>query len=237
MARTLDDTANVFRVITAQIKTSGNTIGKVFIPAVTKAGIAVRDWLINNQPVIEKWATTVSTSIGKVVAKLKEYFALAKEGNFEAIFTDLFKQLEGVSEILKKAFIKAKPFAVELGESIAKGFIDAFMKTELGESIRSFKAPRQAVEGFFDRRTANKKDEDVTSRIGTIMERRQTRGPGISVHSFEVPTDPIGFIKKLLLGPLGSKLIDSTPAMKLTEAIMNLDMTLKSQDREIQGEF
>jgi hypothetical protein len=234
MARTLDDTANVFRVITAQIKTSGNTIGKVFIPAVTKAGIAVRNWLINNQPVIEKWATTVSASIGKVVTKLKEYFALAKAGNFEAIFTDLGKIFKKIIEGLKEAFGAIRPKAVEIGEAIAEGFIAAVKKTEIGEAIGTFKAPKQAVEAIRGRNRVESEARSVERRIGTIMERRSG---GVTGQSVGRPSVTVESMLNTLLGPQGSRLVGSEPETKLTEAIKELNMTLRSQDRDIQGAF
>ena len=56
MKRTIDDTTNVFRVIAAQVKVTGNTIGNVFIKDVTKAGTAVRDFLKNNQDQFREWS-------------------------------------------------------------------------------------------------------------------------------------------------------------------------------------
>jgi len=49
MERTLDSSTNVFRSLWSLIKETGIGIGNIFIPAVTDAGIVLRDWLSESQ--------------------------------------------------------------------------------------------------------------------------------------------------------------------------------------------
>lgn len=152
MARTLDDTANVFRQIWAQVKVTGNTIGKIFIPSVTKAGIAVREFFVNNQPKIEKWAKISLKAITAVVDKLKSYFELAKTGNFEAIFKDIGRIFGQLAKGLVSLFEKLKPVAVNLGNQIGQGFLEAIRGTKLGKFLgaagKVLGAPSKAASGI-----------------------------------------------------------------------------------------
>jgi hypothetical protein len=141
MARTMDDTANVFRVIWAQVKVTANTIGKVLLPEVTKAGIAVREFFINNQPMIKQWAEVALTAIQKVVRWLKITFNLASQGRFGEIFQEigrLFGVLLNQLGALLKRFI---PVVVKLGIEAGKGFADGFMQsvgdTPLGKVLKA----------------------------------------------------------------------------------------------------
>lgn len=136
MKRTLDDTANVFRVIWSQIKVTANTIGTALLPVVTKASIVIRDWLINNQALFDKWASKAASAIEAVIAKLKEYFALAKAGKFEDIFRDIGRLFIELKQGLVRAFEKIKPFAVNIGEQIATGFLDSIEDTKFGRFLK-----------------------------------------------------------------------------------------------------
>jgi len=152
MKRTLDDLANVFRQIVAQLKVTANTIGKVFMPEVTKAGVAIREFFVNNQDKIKGWAETTKKSIGAVITKLKEYFDLAKAGKFEEIFKDIGRIFNSLTKGLLELFERVKPFAFNLGKEIADGFMEAIKETKLGKALRSprevgvrFASPTQLV--------------------------------------------------------------------------------------------
>jgi hypothetical protein len=135
MARTLDDTANVFRVIWAQVKVTANTIGKVLLPEVTKAGIAVREFFVNNQPMIKKWAEVALEAIQKVVKWLKITFSLASQGRFGEIFKEigrLFGILVNQLTTLLKKFV---PVIVAIGIEAGKGFADGFMQSVKGTAL------------------------------------------------------------------------------------------------------
>jgi hypothetical protein len=140
MARTMDDTANVFRVIWAQVKITANTIGKVLLPEVTKAGIAVREFFINNQPMIKQWAEVALAAIQKVVKWLKITFDLASQGRFGEIFDEigrLFAVLLGQLGTLLGRFVPViAKIGVMAGKAFAEGFMQEVEGTPLGKILK-----------------------------------------------------------------------------------------------------
>ena len=179
MKRTMDDTANVFRVIAAQIKVTANTIGKVFLPEVTKAAIVVRQFFINNQARIKVWAETAKKAITVVVDKLKEYFALARAGNFAAIFKDIGRIFGSLIKGVIALFERIKPVAFELGSQIAAGFIKSVEGTKLGKLLEipgevksKFKAPAALVRAQNETFLAN----ELRARSRLLTEKLRGRG-------------------------------------------------------------
>jgi len=132
MKRTLDETANVFRVIWAQVKITGNTIGKVFLPIVTKVGIALREFFVNNQPMIKKWAEVALSAIQKVAKWLKITFNLARQGRFGEIFKEVGR-LFGVLLINMAGLLgKFTPIIAKLGFQAGQAFSDGLMEALKG---------------------------------------------------------------------------------------------------------
>ena len=70
MKRTLDSTTNVFRSIWGIVKELAIEIGKKLLPAVTKIGIKMRDWLVENKEQVIEWAGVWIKWIEKVINKL-----------------------------------------------------------------------------------------------------------------------------------------------------------------------
>lgn len=178
--RTIDSTTNVFKIIKEQILATGNTIGGVFIEDVTKAGKIVRDFFVNNQPMIEKWATVVKEAIGAVIDRLKIYFELAKTGpkGFETIFKDIGKIFGGLFQVLKNVFLKLRPVMIDVGNAIAEGFVNTIKGTKLGKFLETAGVATDIVTGTdrFLRESARSSRVDVaggkiSSRIGSITER------------------------------------------------------------------
>ncbi|RKX63608.1 MAG: hypothetical protein DRP42_07440 [Tenericutes bacterium] len=143
MARTLNDAANVFRVLWAQIKTTGVTIGNVLLPAVTKVAIVMRDWLKENQETVAKWAVVVRDGVLVVGKEILTLFNLAKNGDFEGLGKRLSDTLSKVAESVRKILVKFTPIAFDIGKAIGDGFWSSFRDTAVGKAIRSFSAPRQ----------------------------------------------------------------------------------------------
>lgn len=141
MARTMDDTANVFRVIWAQVKVTADTIGKVLLPEVTKAGIAVRQFFINNQPMIKQWAEVALKAIQRVVKWLKITFRLASEGRFGEIFKEIGRLFGGLLVQLGGLLKKFIPVVARLGIMAGKAFAEGFMQevgdTPLGKVLKA----------------------------------------------------------------------------------------------------
>lgn len=135
MARTLDDTANVFRTVWSQVKVTANTIGDVFIPAITKAGIAVRDFFIDNQPMIKKWAGVVNDAVLKAVGVLRGFFDLANKGDFEGLGKAIGDLLTKMGTGLKDFFGRFAPVAVNVGTLIGKGFWQSLENTPFGRLL------------------------------------------------------------------------------------------------------
>lgn len=133
---TLNDPSNVFEQIKQQLQRTGETIGKVFIDDVTKAGITIRDWFVKNQSTVDKWANVVKDGIGIVVAKLTEYLDLAKSGDFKTIFEDIGSIFGGLAKGLVDLFEKIKPVALDLGKQIGMGFWEAVKDTPIGDLIK-----------------------------------------------------------------------------------------------------
>lgn len=137
MERTLDSTANVFRVVVSQLKVTANTIGRVFIPMVTKAAIAVRDWLINNQDQIKKWADALRSKIQVVVDVISGLFGLAKDNRWNDVFAVigaiLGNTFRAIGEFLKTNLPKAK----ELGKQMGQGLWAAIAETPLGKFLKT----------------------------------------------------------------------------------------------------
>jgi hypothetical protein len=128
MARTLNETANVFRQLWAQVKNTADTIGKALLPVVTDVGVAVRDWLVGNQGQFDSWANTAASAIEAVVAKIREYFDLASNGDSVNIFKDLTSIFNKAAVALQTGIQKAidliAPHAKTLGKLIANGAIN-----------------------------------------------------------------------------------------------------------------
>ena len=137
--RTLDSTSNVFKIIKEQVQVTANTIGKVFIPQVTETAIKVRDWLIESQGLFESWATKTKDAIGAVIERLQIYFALAKAGKFEAIFTDLGRVFGDITAGIESALRKIRPIAIDMGDAIAQGFFEAIEGSVLGKFLAKTK--------------------------------------------------------------------------------------------------
>jgi len=125
MARTLNDTANVFRQVWAQIKVTGNTIGKELLPSITKVAIALRDWLIQSQPEFAKWTRIAVQSVGKFTDKFQEIFNLAKSGQFGKIFDGFKQRFVQLRVEAGKMFDGFKPKLEAMGESIGQGIVKA----------------------------------------------------------------------------------------------------------------
>jgi hypothetical protein len=182
MKRTLDDTANVFRVVWAQVKVTANTIGTQLLPVVTKVAIAFRDWLTDNQGLFQKWASTAANTIQSVINRLKIYFKLAKAGRFDLIFKDLGKLFAGLLKQVVGLFTKITPVITKIGSEAGRGFFDGFMEELESSGIgrflggiggigRNIAAPFQiggiaGRSGFRDRER-----KQIESRIGSITER------------------------------------------------------------------
>jgi len=169
MKRTLNETANVFRTITAQIKRTAETIGNVLLPPVNKIAVVIRDWLKSNQPLFEAWATSAVKAVTAVTDKLTEYFNLAKQGKFSDIFADITNifvgitgkiatSLEGVAASIKEKLKEAGNSIVlggleELGRNLARITIAL---TSIITDVIKFVTPlfvdlgRQIGKGFID---------------------------------------------------------------------------------------
>jgi hypothetical protein len=135
MARTLNDTSNVFKQIGAQIKRTADTIGQSFLPEVTKVGIALRDWFVKNQDQVREWAEVISAKVNEVIKLIKELFALAQGGEWQKLFDrigDIFKNvLGGLVEFIKSI----TPKAVGIGKAIGEGFLASVKDTQLGRFL------------------------------------------------------------------------------------------------------
>ena len=178
MARTLDDTANVFRVIVAQVKRTAVTIGNRLLPVVTKAGIIFRDWLFNNQALFDKWAAKAASAIDAVIKQLNIYFELAKAGKFEDIFKDIGRIFGKITDGLIRLFEKIRPIAVDIGSAMAEGFIKAVEGTKLGKAINFTGDAIGGAKAVIDygglsgeRGFAEKEGRRLEDKIGSIMDR------------------------------------------------------------------
>jgi hypothetical protein len=138
MKRTMDETANVFRVVAAQIKVTANTIGKVLLPTVTRAGVAIRDFFINNQPMIKQWAEVALTAIQKVVKWLNITFRLATQGRFGEIFKEIGRLFAELLARLVELLAKIIPQIAKIGVVAGKAFADGFMQEIKGSGIGRF---------------------------------------------------------------------------------------------------
>jgi hypothetical protein len=134
----MDETANVFRVVAAQIKVTANTIGKVLLPTVTRAGVAIRDFFINNQPMIKQWAEVALTAIQKVVKWLNITFRLATQGRFGEIFKEIGRLFAELLARLVELLAKIIPQIAKIGVVAGKAFADGFMQEIKGSGIGRF---------------------------------------------------------------------------------------------------
>lgn len=67
LARTCNNATNVFRGWWAVIKMIAVDLGNLLLPRVTKVGLQMRDWLVNNKDQIIAWGDTVATYIKKAI--------------------------------------------------------------------------------------------------------------------------------------------------------------------------
>ncbi len=179
MARTLNDSANVFRVLWGQIKTTGITIGNVLLPAVTKVAIVMRDWLIENQATVEKWATKVRDGVLLVGNEIVKLFNIAKSGDFEALGARLSDTLTKVAGVVRKLLGKFAPVAFDIGKKMGDGFWSSFKDTRLGKFIGEtgarLRAPATLARGIGGQIGTSINRRRVESRIGTIQDRATGR--------------------------------------------------------------
>ena len=90
MARTLEDSANVFRVIRARVTLLGIEIGNQLLPKVTAVAREFRDWLKNSKPQILAFTQAF---VDKVIPAFENAKKVAQE------FFDVFKEEGGVAAI------------------------------------------------------------------------------------------------------------------------------------------
>ncbi len=210
MARTLDDTANVFRTVWSQVKVTANTIGDVFIPAITKAGIAVRDFFIENQPMVREWAGVVNDAVLKAVGVLQGFFDLAKSGDFEELGKAIGEQFNKIGTGLKDFFVQFTPVAVNIGSQMGKGFWTAIEKTPVGRLLAGL---NKAISG-----TA------TVVRVATAFPRAQGRLVGAGVSQFTTPS-------AAQLSPSAQAQFDSIPAQQLQE-LKRINQRIADQDKD-----
>ena len=215
---TLNSTSNVFTQISEQVQRTGETIGQVFQVDVTNAGKSFRDWLVNNQDQIKEWADFVRDKIQDVIAKIKEYIALAKSGNFEAIFKDLGNVFSTMKKGLEAVFEKLKPIAVDVGKQIGMGLWSAVADTPLGK----FLSKTSDIAG-----TAGRVIEKI-NRPGDALRERGVLTP--SMGGFSVIADEI----KKLSNPMSSAVTALTPRSQARQESGQLDAMLLQDTLEIQ---
>lgn len=179
MARTLDDTQNVFRQVWAQTKKTGETIGNVLLPAVTKTAIVMREWLKENQASIEKWAVIARDGVLVVAKEIMTLFNLAKSGDFEGLGARLAQTLEKVAAVVRKVLIRFAPIAFDIGKSIGDGFWESFKDTKLGKFLgdagSTLRAPKSLAEGIGGSFGQSINRRRLEGSIGSIMDRASGR--------------------------------------------------------------
>lgn len=137
MLNTRNQTANVFRVISEQLKTTAENIGGVFLPMVTKVATAVRDWLRNNQEQIVAWSNVIKENIQIAIDWVSQLIDLGKSGNWQAVF-------ENIGEVIGRAIRSAiewvkqyMPLAVDLGKKIGEGLWAQLETTPFGKYLKA----------------------------------------------------------------------------------------------------
>lgn len=140
MARTLDDTANVFRVIWAQVKVTVNTIGKALLPVVTKVAIAFRDWLKGSQPLFDQLAKKVASAMAVVVRWIGITIDLLSQGKFKEVFNEIGRLfgilVNRIISILQVFLPLVAKIGFEAGAAFAGGFMRAVEGTNLGKLLK-----------------------------------------------------------------------------------------------------
>jgi len=76
MQRTLNSSTNVFRSLWSLIKETGIGVGEKFKGTVTDIGIALRDWLKDNQKEVIDWADVWAERLDKVYKKISDLIYL-----------------------------------------------------------------------------------------------------------------------------------------------------------------
>jgi hypothetical protein len=170
MSRTLDELANVFRQVWAQIKKTGETIGNVLLPNVTKVSIALREWLKGSQGSFEKWAKVANDGVELVAKELMVLFNLAKTGDFKGLGARLAETLEKVAGVVRKLLVKFAPIAFDIGKSIGDGFWSSFKDTKVGKLL-DVGNPVTLGKAAFRHRQSQTRTHGTEFRIGSLMDR------------------------------------------------------------------
>ena len=126
MIRTLEDSANVFRVIKARVTLLGIEIGNQLLPKVTEIARQFRDWLRDSKPQIlaftQAFVDKVIPAFENARKIAQEFFNIFKEQGAAATITIAFERL---GNVVADTLIKN---ANKIGEALYKGFVLASVK-------------------------------------------------------------------------------------------------------------
>ena len=214
MARTLDSTTNVFRSIWGVVQELAIEIGKNLLPAVTKAGIAMRDWIVKNKQNIIDWSKVIIDKIDAVIEKLNDLWAVFKTGGFSEGLQTILKSLDPVFHALVDSFLIT---GIAAGKALWAGIRSATPSqrfiTERRRSELEQGAPLVWGVGDRDRIIGDLQQEAIASQIklterlaeawkgvGTAMadaipERRGLTGRGIWLRNLEMEAKGLEMIQ------------------------------------------
>lgn len=85
LARTADDTQNVFRVFMEQVKLLMEQMGGKLLPIINAVAISMRDWLMANREDIVAWFGTMVDNLQGVITFLKVDYRRGFEGTLDVL--------------------------------------------------------------------------------------------------------------------------------------------------------
>lgn len=123
MQRTLDSSTNVFRSLRSILKQTAIDYGRILLPAVTKAGKALRDWAAENRENIIWWAKVTYEYVSFAKDVFLEFVDFMR-GDWQAGMKFVFDSL---IQLLQATFKTAITMAITAGKGIWKGIREGLL--------------------------------------------------------------------------------------------------------------
>ncbi len=189
LARTGHQLTNVLRSFWAQVKKVGIIIGEVFIDDTTKAFTNMRDWLEANSALIGEWAVFVKERLSWVVNYFEWLYDIVNNEGWHAALAQLGMDIK---EAMTIAWEYIKPYAIDAGKWIAKGFWEGIK----GTAKAGGKAWGQAVTG--------KEGAGFAARIAPMMPGTAIVAGGIAAYRAGNTMDRMLAVEQSILNELSA---------------------------------
>jgi len=197
MLRTINESANVFRGLWAQVKLVAISFGDALLPAVTKVAKQMRDWLSENQQKAAEIFVDVIEDITLGIAKLAEQLLLLP-AYWKSFQIEVYEAGIRVYELADAMTNLDKLFAWVRGDVdtfenriiIAQGAISV-LESEINNLVASYGEGSAAIRNFFDDLRRDQAKPDFITTFPPVV--KYQREP----FSWEKPPQKITALEKM----------------------------------------